>query len=144
MWLSILMASMIDAVAAAGGRHPRMWPDACARRSWSSPRVKLTWEAAIFRHLLFARMTPLRRSALLLTGELSSVTLGPLRARRAGRRAHAGDAARARSGRPRRSRLVQFAVTTGLLFVACLAGELLERYLFFTACAAPRMPGGIR
>jgi hypothetical protein len=40
--------------------------------------------------------------------------------------------------------LVQFTATTGLLFVACVAGELLERYLFFTACAAPRMPGGIR
>ena len=25
----------------------------------------------------------------------------------------------------------------------CFAGELLERYLFFTAVAAPRMPGGI-
>ena len=33
---------------------------------------------------------------------------------------------------------------TGLLFAACLAGELLERYLFFAACAAPQMPGGIR
>ena len=40
--------------------------------------------------------------------------------------------------------VAQFTATTGLLFVACLAGELVERYLFFTACAAPRMPGGIR
>ena len=39
---------------------------------------------------------------------------------------------------------VQFMFATGLLFAACLAGELLERYLFFAACAAPRMPGGIR
>jgi hypothetical protein len=39
---------------------------------------------------------------------------------------------------------VQFAFMTGLLFAACLAGELLERYLFFAACAAPQMPGGIR
>jgi formate dehydrogenase iron-sulfur subunit len=42
------------------------------------------------------------------------------------------------------SGLVQFVVLTGLLFAACLAGELLERYLFFSACAAPQMPGGIR
>jgi hypothetical protein len=28
-----------------------------------------------------------------------------------------------------------------MLFLACLAGELLERYQFFAACAAPRMPG---
>ena len=32
-------------------------------------------------------------------------------------------------------------ITVGMLFVACLAGELLERYQFFAACAAPRMPG---
>jgi hypothetical protein len=35
-------------------------------------------------------------------------------------------------------------VTVAMLFAACLAGELLERYLYFTACAAPRMPGGFR
>jgi DMSO reductase anchor subunit len=40
--------------------------------------------------------------------------------------------------------LLRFVVVTGMLFVACLAGELLERCLFFAACAAPRMPGGIR
>ena len=39
---------------------------------------------------------------------------------------------------------MQFVVLTALLFAACLAGELLERYLFFAACAAPQMPGGIR
>jgi DMSO reductase anchor subunit len=31
-----------------------------------------------------------------------------------------------------------------MLFAACLVGELLERYLFFAAVAAPRMPGGLR
>jgi hypothetical protein len=39
---------------------------------------------------------------------------------------------------------VRFVVITGMLFVACLVGEILERVLFFAACAAPRMPGGIR
>jgi hypothetical protein len=29
------------------------------------------------------------------------------------------------------------------VLVFCLLGELLERYLFFTAVIAPRMPGGI-
>jgi formate dehydrogenase iron-sulfur subunit len=42
------------------------------------------------------------------------------------------------------SSIVQFSVMTSMLFAACLAGELVERYLFFTACAAPRMPGAIR
>ena len=34
-----------------------------------------------------------------------------------------------------------FGVLVGMLFVACLAGELLERYLFFAAAASPKMPG---
>ena len=36
---------------------------------------KLLWEAAILRHLLYRRMTPLKRSALLMTGELSNLAL---------------------------------------------------------------------
>ena len=31
-----------------------------------------------------------------------------------------------------------------MLFGACVIGELLERYLFFAAVAAPRMPGSLR
>jgi hypothetical protein len=89
-------------------------------------------------------MTPLKRSALLMTGELSNTTLArfalgifggvilPLMLAREA--ATLSDAA----GH------VQFMVMTGLLFAACLAGELLERFLFFAACAAPQMPGGIR
>jgi presenilin-like A22 family membrane protease len=79
-----------------------------------------------------------------MTGELSNVTLARfalgslggaiLPTMLAADAANFGDAAG----------LVQFVVMTGLLFAACLAGELLERYLFFAACAAPQMPGGIR
>ena len=39
---------------------------------------------------------------------------------------------------------LELMIATVLLFGASLAGELLERYLFFAAVAAPRMPGGIR
>ena len=31
-----------------------------------------------------------------------------------------------------------------VVFVACLSGEMLERYQFFAAVSAPRMPGSIR
>ncbi len=106
--------------------------------------VKLVWEAAIFRHLLWRRMTPLRRSAMLMTGELSSVAMARFAAGLLGGvlmplflLSHMADAAHG-------AEFVQFVVTSGLLFAACLVGELLERYLFFAACAAPRMPGGIR
>jgi hypothetical protein len=30
------------------------------------------------------------------------------------------------------------------IFLASVGGELLERYLFFTAAVAPKMPGGLR
>jgi Fe-S-cluster-containing dehydrogenase component/DMSO reductase anchor subunit len=105
--------------------------------------AKLVYEAAVFRHLLSGRMTPLKRSALLLAGELSGL-------------ASARFAAGALGGivmplflwqslaKLSTANVVQFTAASGVLFVACLAGELLERCLFFSACAASRMPGGIR
>ena len=39
---------------------------------------------------------------------------------------------------------VQFFISVVILVIACIVGELLERYLFFAAVASPRMPGGIR
>jgi DMSO reductase anchor subunit len=105
--------------------------------------AKLLWEAAIFRHLISLRMTPLRRSALLLTRELSNVTLARFALGLSGGvlmpALQLGALPTLTAGQ-----LPQFLATTFLLFAACLAGELLERYLFFTACAAPRMPGGLR
>jgi hypothetical protein len=105
--------------------------------------AKLASEAVVFRHLLPGRMTPLRRSAMLLSRELSSVMLARVAL---GMLGGVIMPAMLQSSLPTLSSasMVQFTATTGLLFAACLAGELLERYLFFTACAAPRMPGGIR
>jgi formate dehydrogenase iron-sulfur subunit len=42
------------------------------------------------------------------------------------------------------AQLVKFVSVASILFAACIAGEMLERYLFFAACAAPRMPGALR
>lgn len=36
------------------------------------------------------------------------------------------------------------AMIVAAAFLASLAGELCERYLFFTAAVAPRMPGGLQ
>ncbi len=102
--------------------------------------VKLAWEAAIFRHLLPKRMTPLRRSAMLMMGELSNATLARFATGiLGGVLMPALLVSQAGTGV-----LPQFVITSGLLFAACLTGEMLERYLFFAACAAPRMPGGPR
>jgi DMSO reductase anchor subunit len=139
LWLSILVATL-------------SWPSAelvelvgIASRPLCVALVaitatKLLFEAEIFRHLLPRRMTPLRRSAMLMGGELSNVTLA---------RFAAGLLGGALMpcfllSQLDQTGLAQFAVSTGLLFLACLVGELLERYLFFAACAAPRMPGGPR
>ena len=35
-------------------------------------------------------------------------------------------------------------IIVAILFIACLFGEFLERYLYFSAVAAPRMPGVLR
>lgn len=102
--------------------------------------IKLLYEAARFRGLLSRQMTPLKRSALLMTGELARTTVARYVAGIVGGvllpllllnwLRSAAD--------------VPFLFCACLVFLGCLAGELLERYLFFTACAAPRMPGSIR
>ena len=142
MWLSILTAMIAAPSLQLTELVAKVSPLLCQALVVTAV-VKLTWEAAIFRHLLFRRMTPLRRSAMLQAGDLSRVTLArfalgllggvmmPLFILRQS----------TETGNPAD---VEFVAATSLLFVACLAGELLERYLFFTACAAPRMPRGIR
>ena len=104
--------------------------------------AKLFLEAALFRHLFSRRQSPLNRSARLLVGQLSSSTFA-----RFGLGLLGGivmplfvwkeiDAIETRG--------IFVVISVSMLFVACLAGELLERYQFFAACAAPRMPGRLK
>ncbi len=143
LWLSILMASVMTPTAQLEEVVRKCGPTLC-RALMGVSLFKLLWEVAIFRHLLFQRMTPLRRSALLLAGELSSATLARFALGALGGLLMPAMLLSQFQSTPVDSGIVRFAVTTGLLFSACLAGELVERYLFFAACAAPRMPGGIR
>ncbi|HEX3724951.1 MAG TPA: hypothetical protein VHV08_01860, partial [Pirellulales bacterium] len=106
--------------------------------------VKLGWEAMLFRHLLSRAMTPLKRSASLMTRDLASPTVA-----RFALGALGGVFAPALLFRQCNTGLLEsgqleLTIATVLLFGASLGGELLERYLFFAAVAAPRMPGGIR
>jgi len=104
--------------------------------------VKLVFEAALFRHLQSRTNTSLKRSARLMLGPLSNATLARFGCGILGgicmpafllgnlqRDPPPGD--------------LQLALIVVLAFVACLIGELLERYLFFAAVAAPRMPGSL-
>lgn len=102
--------------------------------------AKLAGEAAMFRHLLDDGYTDLRRTAMLLRDELARVTawryatgiagglVGPLVLV-----ALAGGSAEA-SPWPA-------VVVAAVGLVAVVAGELCERWQFFTAITSPRMPG---
>jgi DMSO reductase anchor subunit len=143
IWLSILVSALCAPSPVLFTLVHRCGPALC-RIIVMLVSAKLAIEAAVFRHIWLRKMTPLKRSAILMTGELSNATLArfalgvlggailPLMLM--------GEAKTLVPG----TGLVQFVILSGLLFSASLAGELLERYLFFAACAAPQMPGGIR
>jgi DMSO reductase anchor subunit len=102
--------------------------------------LKLGSEASVFFHLRDRQQGDLKRTALLLWGELRHITcyrfvLGtvggmvlPLVFLTALAPSHA-----------------VMALAASLLSLACLfTGEILERMTFFTALSAPRMPGGLQ
>jgi formate dehydrogenase iron-sulfur subunit len=142
VWLTILVSTLAAPSSVPFALIHQCGPVLC----WAIvalTTIKLAWEVSIFRCLWLRKMTPLKRSAILMTGDLSNCTLARFAVGLLGGAILpmmlANEAASlAGTG------LVQFIVLTGLLFVACLAGEILERYLFFAACAAPQMPGGVR
>jgi Fe-S-cluster-containing dehydrogenase component/DMSO reductase anchor subunit len=102
--------------------------------------AKLLYEAGDLLHLLERLHTPLKRSAGLLVGELASLTaarfalgaLGgvalPLVLWRQSSAAHPWE----------------WLSTVAAVWICSLAGEALERALYFMAAVAPRMPGGLK
>ena len=102
---------------------------------------KLLFEASIFRHLWSRQTTPIKRSAMLMSGELASPTMArfaagflggvwlPLFVVMGGSLSGSGD--------------VFLVVVLMGSSTACVVGEMLERYLYFAAVVAPRMPGGL-
>jgi Fe-S-cluster-containing dehydrogenase component/DMSO reductase anchor subunit len=92
--------------------------------------LKLVWEAAVLRHLRDPADDDLHKTALLLTGALARPTSWRFAAGAAGGLALPLAVA---CGAPLALAVVALPVL--------VAGELLERRLFFTAVVAPRMPG---
>jgi len=95
--------------------------------------AKLVWELTVFAHLNNPEWTDMKRTALLMSGALKRATIA---------RFVCGAL-----GGVLLPALVAFGVlppvmATGIL-PSTLLGELLERYLFFTAVIPPKMPGGI-
>lgn len=107
--------------------------------------VKLTAESVIFCWLRARTFTPLRRTALLMTGDLSRATwsrfivgaLGGLVLPTFIATAFVATASLPAATVP--PLVILLGVT--LMLALNMAGELLERYLFFSAVVAPKMPG---
>ncbi|QDT97504.1 DmsC/YnfH family molybdoenzyme membrane anchor subunit [Gimesia aquarii] len=103
--------------------------------------IKLGFEASIFRYLIRRQNSPLKRSALLMSGQLSNVTLARFACGLLGGILMPCFLLNQQTQPPHSLNLF---IAVSILFIACLFGELLERYLFFSAVAAPRMPGVLR
>lgn len=139
-WVTVLIAIR----AGVGGASPDTLQSCgywLSRGLLSVGIAKLLFELSLFRHLGDRRTTNLKRSALLMIGPLSNVTLARFAAGILGGIVMPLMLMASQSDEFSRSSM---SILVVMLFVACLIGELLERYLFFAAVASPRMPGAIR
>jgi DMSO reductase anchor subunit len=143
VWLSVLISSVVSPSTTLLTLVHSSGPTLCCALVVVTV-TKLAWEGAIFRHLWTRNLTPLKRSALLMTGDLSSVTLARFALGLLGGAILPVLLASETAALSTDQVSLQFVILTAFMFATCLAGELLERYLFFSACAAPQMPGGIR
>lgn len=106
--------------------------------------IKLVFEASIFFRLTNRQNSSMKRSAMLMMGALSKQTalrfafgfLGGIVMPSIILLQSGGDFGSQNS--------ILLTLTVTVLFVSCLYGELMERYLFFAASSSPRMPGSIR
>lgn len=138
VWLSILLFGILVEPPTASPLS-RQAGIALVQTLVIAASAKLALEALLFRHLPSRQLSAMKRSARLLAGPLSGSMLARVACGVVGGimmplllwKEMASDGAREPF----------LVVVAGMLFVACLAGELLERYQFFAACAAPRMPG---
>jgi Fe-S-cluster-containing dehydrogenase component/DMSO reductase anchor subunit len=101
--------------------------------------AKLLLEAALFRWLLSPTTNAWKRSAQLHVGPLAEVTMARFATGLLG-----GIVLPLLAWQQSSSDAFARTVIVIAACVALLAGELLERYLFFAGAAAPRMPGAIR
>ena len=144
VWLTLLLISFFgsgDAAANVSGIISGYGRHIC-QTLLVITSLKLVFEANLLRPLLSRQTTPMKRSAMLMTGSLASVTIARFACGVLGGLAMPALLLRATSETPQDP--VFLVIVTSMLFVACLAGELLERYLFFAAVASPRMPGSLR
>jgi hypothetical protein len=105
----------------------------------STVAVKILFEVSVLLHLRDRRQTELRRTATLLRTSL----LPMLRARLILAAIGGGILPLVSLGQLADGSFMAAIVCAALGTLALVVGEALERVTFFSACAAPRMPGGI-
>jgi Fe-S-cluster-containing dehydrogenase component/DMSO reductase anchor subunit len=133
-----LGVAALSSDTAAGGAIDATLQVLCAGLLAASV-LKMLAEAAIFCWLGATTFTPLRRTALLLTGDLASVMTRRILVGTLGGVALPGFLLiRDLPATTSPELAVVFAV---LMVVLGTAGELCERFLFFSAVVAPKMPG---
>jgi DMSO reductase anchor subunit len=104
--------------------------------------AQLAAQATLFGHALDREMSELRRTALLLRGDLRRVAVARFACGVVGGGLLALILFANLSG-PAPTAVAALVVATAML-VLTVMGELAERWLFFTASRPPRMPGGFR
>ncbi|MEK6236351.1 MAG: dimethyl sulfoxide reductase anchor subunit [Planctomycetales bacterium] len=103
--------------------------------------AKLLLELSVFAHLRSRRHTPLKRAALLLSGELSMTVLRRFFFGIIGGLALPGVLLGESTLAPTGFQPPFIAAAVALMLGMLAAGEFLERDLFFRASVAPKMPG---
>ncbi|MCY4599055.1 MAG: dimethyl sulfoxide reductase anchor subunit [Acidobacteria bacterium] len=139
-WIPLMIATA--AGAAAAGAAIDAYGAMLCRGLMAATAAKLLFEAALFRHLASRQTTSLKRTAQLMSGALLNVTIMRFAAGLLGGIAMPALLLLSRvPSIPAHGQDLVFGVLVAMLVAACLAGELLERYLFFAAVASPKMPG---
>ncbi|MGK4008678.1 DmsC/YnfH family molybdoenzyme membrane anchor subunit [Sorangium sp. So ce1036] len=103
--------------------------------------LKLLVELSIFRHLRKRSHSTLKRSAILMTGELQGATAWRFACGALGGIVLPALSLFAAPDSGISSEALMAMAVVAFLF--CLSGELFERYLFFAAAPASKMPGGL-
>jgi DMSO reductase anchor subunit len=137
--------SLVAAALAPDRTVPVAFAQVGSIACWSlivATTAKLALEAIVLGWLRAARFTPLKRTAYLMVGDLGLVTFQRFMLGMVGgialpwflmsRTANSADDMGA---------AWFLGLVSVLVVVVMAAGELIERYLFFTAVVAPKMPG---
>ena len=138
-WVSLVITAAWLGTADAAAALDRYGP-VLGRALVGITLLKLLFEASLFRHLAVRSTTSLKRTALLMTGVLSRVTVARFVI---GSLGGVGMPLLVLASQTPDGQQVVLAPFVVLLFLTCLAGELFERYLFFAAVASAKMPGGL-